>query len=104
MVATCDSRSATGCIAGLAALWGVIQPTEAQVNLTQHHNHDSRDGFYIDPVFTQTAAGNLTRDLGFNGTLRGSCLRGRLVRAQDRIGRGTCWQSDVTPSLGNATQ
>jgi hypothetical protein len=49
----------------LAALQSVVVPTEAQVNVTQHHNHDSRDGLYVDPEFTQNAAGNLTRDLGF---------------------------------------
>ncbi len=60
-------------IAGLCfAVASSIQPTGAQVNVTQHHNHDSRDGLYIDPAFTQTAAGNLTRDLGFNGTIAGN--------------------------------
>jgi hypothetical protein len=51
----------------LSALWSGVLPTEAQVNVTQHHNHDSRDGLYIDAAFTQSAAGNLTRDLGFKG-------------------------------------
>ncbi len=37
----------------LAVLWGVIQPKEAQVNVTQHHNHDSRDGIYVEPAFTR---------------------------------------------------
>jgi hypothetical protein len=45
---------------------------EAQVNVTQHHNHDSRDGLYVDPAFTQNAAGSLTRDLGFDGTISGN--------------------------------
>jgi hypothetical protein len=45
---------------------------EAQVNVTQYHNHDSRDGLYIDFAFTQSAAGNLTRDLDFNGTIAGN--------------------------------
>ena len=26
------------------------------VNVTQHHNHDSRDGLFIDPAFTAAAA------------------------------------------------
>ncbi len=43
----------------------------AQVNVTQYHNHNSRDGLYVDPAFTQSAAANLTRDLGFDGTVSG---------------------------------
>src|SRR5213595_2847459 len=43
----------------------------AQVNVTQFHNHDSRDGLYIDSAFTQSAAANLTRDLNFDGTIAG---------------------------------
>jgi len=35
----------------------------AQVNVTQEHNNSSRDGVYIDAVFTLSAAENLTRDL-----------------------------------------
>ncbi len=41
------------------------------VNVYQHHNHDSRDGLYIDPAFTLTAATNLVRDLSFDGTVVG---------------------------------
>ena len=43
----------------------------AQVNVTQFHNHESRDGLYIDSAFTQSAAANLTRDLNFDGTIVG---------------------------------
>jgi hypothetical protein len=56
----------------VAGLWSAVVPTDAQVNVTQHHNHDSRDGLYIDPAFTQSAAATLTRDLGFNGTITGN--------------------------------
>jgi outer membrane protein assembly factor BamB len=56
------------CIAILAA----ISLANAEVNVTQHHNHASRDGVYIDPVFTQSAAANLTRDLNFDGTIAGN--------------------------------
>jgi hypothetical protein len=56
----------------VAGLWSAVLPTNAQVNVTQHHNHDSRDGLYIDPAFTQSAAATLTRDLGFNGTIVGN--------------------------------
>jgi hypothetical protein len=56
----------------LAALWSGVVPTGAQVNVTQRHNHDSRDGLYVDPAFTQSNAASLTRDLGFNGTIVGN--------------------------------
>jgi len=52
------------CTAALAA--------NAQVNVTQEHNNPSRDGVYIDPAFTPSAAANLTRDLGFDGTISGN--------------------------------
>jgi hypothetical protein len=53
-------------------LWSAVVPTNAQVNVTQYHNHSSRDGLYIDSAFTQSAAANLTRDLNFDGTIDGS--------------------------------
>ena len=56
------------CVAILSA----IPFTNAQVNVTQFHNHDSRDGLYIDPAFTQSAAANLTRDINFDGTIVGN--------------------------------
>ena len=43
----------------------------AQVNVTQFHNHDSRDGLYVDSAFTQGAAANLARDMNFDGTIEG---------------------------------
>src|SRR6266480_3336925 len=54
-----------------AGVWSVIVPIDAQVNVTQYHNHSSRDGLYIDSAFTQSAAANLTRDLNFDGTIVG---------------------------------
>ena len=53
-------------------LWTAILPTNAQVNVTQFHNHSSRDGLYIDSALTLTAAANLTRDMNFDGTIVGS--------------------------------
>jgi outer membrane protein assembly factor BamB len=47
-------------------------PAAAQVNVTQEHNHLSRDGLYIDSAFTAASAANLTRDLNFNGTISGN--------------------------------
>jgi PQQ enzyme-like repeat protein len=58
--------------AAAAVLWSAIVPTNAQVNVTQYHNHPSRDGLYIDSAFTQSAAANLTRDMNFDGTIVGS--------------------------------
>jgi hypothetical protein len=62
-----------------AILWLVVPvffnavvSANAQVNVTQFHNHESRDGLYIDSVFTQSAAVNLTRDLNFDGTIIGN--------------------------------
>ena len=56
----------------VACLYMLIASANAQVNVTQFHNHGSRDGFYIDSAFTQTAAANLTRDLKFDGTIVGN--------------------------------
>lgn len=55
----------------LVCFWRAIIPANAQVNVTQFHNHDSRDGLYVDSAFTQSAAANLTRDLSFDGTIVG---------------------------------
>jgi hypothetical protein len=42
------------------------------INITQHHNHPSRDGLYIDPAFTPAAAAGLKRNLSFNGVISGN--------------------------------
>ena len=56
----------------VAGLWSTVLPINAQVNVTQEHNNFSRDGLYIDSTFTPANAANLTRDLGFNGTISGN--------------------------------
>jgi hypothetical protein len=56
------------CVAVLSA----VLPAKASVNVTQHHNHDSRDGHYIDSFFLQAAAVNLKRDTSFIGTISGN--------------------------------
>ena len=56
----------------VVCLWSAVVPANAQVNVTQFHNHESRDGLYIDSAFTQSAAANLTRDLNFDGTIAGN--------------------------------
>ncbi len=40
-------------------------------DVLEHHHHGSRDGLYVDPLFTQSAAGNLHRDLTFSALLPG---------------------------------
>lgn len=56
----------------IAACAVATSSASAQVNVTQHHNHANRDGLYVDPAFTLTSAPNITRDLGFNGTISGN--------------------------------
>jgi hypothetical protein len=64
------ARLAGPCV---GVVMGIAQ-ANAQVNVTQFHNHDSRDGLYIDSAFTPSAAANLTRDLNFDGTIIGDVL------------------------------
>lgn len=40
-------------------------------SVTQFHNHATRDGLYVEPDFTQSAAANLARDTHFDGTIAG---------------------------------
>jgi len=56
----------------VVCLWSAVVPAKAQVNVTQFHNHDSRDGLYVDAAFTPIAAANLARDLNFDGTIAGN--------------------------------
>jgi hypothetical protein len=56
----------------LVSFGTTVVPTNAQVNVTQFHNHASRDGLYIDSAFTLSAAANLTRDPNFDGTISGN--------------------------------
>jgi hypothetical protein len=56
----------------IATSWGGVLPTSAQINVTQEHNHLSRDGLYVDSAFTRSAAANVRRDLNFNGTISGN--------------------------------
>ena len=59
--------------AGLSAfLLTLSYSANASVNVTQHHNNQSRDGHFIAPAFTQAAAANVTRDTNFNGTIVGN--------------------------------
>src|SRR6266567_4965572 len=56
----------------VAGLWSAVLATNAQVSVTQEHNHLSRDGLYVDSAFTRSAAANVARDLTFNGTISGN--------------------------------
>lgn len=53
-------------------LFAAAQARSASVNVTQYHNHENRDGLYIDPAFTKTAAAALKRDLSFSGVIAGN--------------------------------
>ena len=55
----------------VTGLWSGVYSTNAQVNVTQFHNHGSRDGLYTDSAFTPGAAANLARDLNFHGAIFG---------------------------------
>jgi len=68
LIRICSFVIAGSCLAVLST----ILPANAQVNVTQFHNHDSRDGLYIDSAFTPSAAANLVRDLNFDGTIVGN--------------------------------
>src|ERR1043166_6591150 len=61
------SVTAMFCIAVLSCV-----EVHAQVNVTQEHNNVSRDGVYVDPAFTPSAAAHLTRDLNFYGAISGN--------------------------------
>jgi hypothetical protein len=59
-------------ILSVIAAGETVVSTQAQINVTQEHNHLSRDGVYVDSAFTRSAARNLQRDLNFNGTISGA--------------------------------
>jgi PQQ enzyme repeat len=73
----------------LVCFWCAAAPATAQVNVTQFHNHDSRDGLYLDAAFTQSAAANLTRDLNFDGTIVGDVYAQPLYVEEGPGGRPT---------------
>jgi hypothetical protein len=49
-----------------------VLTTDAQIDITQEHNHLSRDGLYTDSAFTPSAVANIARDLNFHGTISGN--------------------------------
>jgi hypothetical protein len=52
-------------VGGNPASWGAV-------NVTQYHNHENRDGLYVDPAFTRAAATVLKRDNNFLGNVSGN--------------------------------
>jgi hypothetical protein len=73
----------------LVCFWSAVVPANAQVDVIQFHNHDSRDGLYVDSAFTQSAAANLTRDLNFDGTIVGNVYAQPLYFDNGPDGRAT---------------
>src|SRR5689334_22368800 len=59
----------------LFVIWMAVEgtaPAQSAVNVTQFHNHENRDGLYIDPAFNRTAAAGLKRDTNFLGNVSGN--------------------------------
>jgi hypothetical protein len=103
----------------VVCFWSAIPSANAQVNVTQFHNHASRDGLYIDSAFTPSAAANLTRDLNFDGTISGNVYAQPLyieggpggramviaatesnnVYALDAVDGSVIWQRNVGPPV-----
>ena len=54
------------------AVLGADFAAQGAVNVPAHHNHDTRDGLYVDPAFTAAAAAALKRDLAFGGSISGN--------------------------------
>jgi len=57
---------------GIAVVLALVNQARGDVNVTQHHNHQSRDGLYVDPAFTKASAAALRRDLSFAGVISGN--------------------------------
>jgi hypothetical protein len=104
------------------AVLSTIPRANAQVNVTQFHNHPSRDGLYIDSAFTPAAAANLTRDMNFDGTISGvvyaqplyieggPCGRAMVIAvtllnnvyALDAVDGSVIWERNVGPPVSAA--
>ena len=102
--------------------WSAVVPANAQVNVTQFHNHASRDGLYIDSAFTLGAIANLARDPNFDGTISGvvyaqplyiedgPCGRAMVIAvtlsnnvyALDAVDGSIIWERNVGPPVSAA--
>jgi len=107
---------------GIVAVLFEALPANAQVNITQHNNHLSRDGLYIDPAFTPASAASLARDTNFDGSIVGNTYaqplyieggpRGRAViiavtesnnvYALDATSGSIVWQTNLAPPAPSA--
>ncbi len=74
----CLGAAAVGAAATILACGGAMnldrgarRLSNATTDVLQHHNNLSKDGLYVDPLFTQAAAANTHRDTSFNATLTG---------------------------------
>jgi hypothetical protein len=108
----------------LLAFLSAGMPAQGTVNVTQHHNHLSRDGLYIDPAFTTNLAAGLTLDTAFNGAITGDVYAQPLyieggpggraiviavtesddVFALDAFDGSVVWQTNVAASILSGTQ
>jgi hypothetical protein len=115
-----QSLGVAACVALVA--FGAGLPAEAAVNVPEHHNHDSRDGLYVDPAFTPAAAAALHRDLAFDGSISGNVYAQPLyieggpggkamiiavtesnnVYALDAADGSVIWQRNVGPPVQHA--
>jgi hypothetical protein len=106
-------------VASCLVVLNASPPANAQVNVTQFHNHDSRDGLYVDSAFTPDAAANLVRDMNFDGTIVGNvyaqplyiedgpCGRAMIIAATesnnvyalDAMDGSIIWQRNVGPPV-----
>jgi len=64
-----QSTSTTGIRLVLATLVTLV--ANARADVLQHHNNGTRDGLYIDPLFTLDAVPNIHRDFSFDAVLPG---------------------------------
>src|ERR1051326_3285051 len=73
----------------LRFLGGALLANPPPGTVNQEHNNASRDGVYVHAAFTPSAAANLTRDLGFDGTISGNVYAQPLYIDNGPSGRPT---------------
>jgi len=117
------ARPLLGTCCLLALLSGALAARGA-VNVSQYHNHLSRDGLYIDPAFTTNLAAGLTLDKAFNGAITGdvyaqplymeggpggraiviAVTESNYVFALDAFDGTVVWQTNVATAILSGTQ
>jgi len=58
----------------LAFVFSVCGAGSGWGDVLQHHNHQNRDGLYVDPLFTRAASRTIHRDSNFQAPLPGPTL------------------------------